>query len=1536
MERKEFFAFRKYKVGLVSVAVAFLFLGAPAVSVAADELASAPEEVLVASRVEANQSQPVLSVTESASTEVATPTGDLKAASENSAGRSDAGDQASQPAMESPQTQKKKELPILDAGTQKNEEAPTFQTEGSSQPSAASVASSSPASSDEKEDKLSAVSNHLVHAPAVWKEGYKGQGRLIAIIDSGIDVDHDTLRISDLEAAKYKSKEEMEAAKKAAGISYGKWYNSKVVFGYNYIDGDTKLKEADTASHGMHVTGISAGNPSKPNANDELISGVAPEAQVLFMRVFSDHRKGTDTPIYVKAIEDAVKLGADSINLSLGSTTGSTVNADPMLLDAIAQARKAGVSVVMAAGNDNVFGNGHALPKAENPDYGLVGSPSTARDGISVASFNNTFYTSEAATIVTPEGQPPFIQPKTTFSAGSDIPFDPTKTYDYEYVDLGYEEDYGDRDMKGKIVLIRRGEITFNEKITRAAEHGAAGAIVFNNRQEGDSLKMSLEGLATTIPSAFFPQVVGEELARVHYQLRFDGSTITQPNPQAGAMSDFTSWGLTSDGELKPDVSAPGGAIYSSINDNQYTSMNGTSMASPQVAGVVALIKQYLLQAYPDKTAEETEALVKHLLMSSATPHFNKEAQAYTSPRQQGAGMANALGAIENGLYATGPDDYGSISLGNVGDQFRLSVTLHNISKEDKKLKVLTNLTTDQVQDGRFTLTPRALAEITSPDILVPANSSKTIDIPIDASSFHADLLKDMPNGYYLEGFVRFLDAAGSQHLASIPFVGFRGAFQNLPVAEKPIYDFGEKEEPFYHEVNEDHSISASDHVTALITGHTRLDENGGPTYAGTVVLGSQESAEGVFTLQKDATGKVKLAISPNEDGNRDSLYFKGVFFRNFENLTATVYKAEDTELSTPVWESSRPASGDKNYYDGNEKNPKSLDITRTTWEGKDQNGQALPDGSYVYVVRYYPSVPGAAPQELRFDVELDRQAPLITTAVYDEASRRFTPRASLEGNGSGIYKEEVFYMEDHVEKNEEGNEVARRQKVEIRREADGSYILPEGVSLNDLVYALTDYAGNHDQARVEDLIKIGNERGRIVLSFRDQDTKELLPVTHTILIKDKDGKVIDDLERQGKDVLLPFGDYTLDILLYDEDNVKLLSQASQTLKVDADHSYQLLDVLVRQIERNSVTIDFDQALPVESEIVLVNENGRITLPKQKYSDADYGKNVPTGTYTLEARLPQGLELVDEDLSVTVVANKPTRKHVSLLDKRGLLQTLAAVDRIEQEARYYNADQAAREGFDDAVRAARVVVSSKVSQEEINRIVAALDAASQQLKGAETKWDAFLKAVGDVDAVQASSAYVNASGQSRAAYDALVQSALLLSAKEHASQAEVDGLVADLVRAQAALDGQVSDVSGLRAQIEAAQEAKGHSLYRRASADKKLAFDQVLEAALNALNGTPSQAEVDALLARLKVAQGQLDGRSQKVRYKTETHQVKYNIIERVNPNLPVGYRKTIQHGVRGRRTDYLEITAEGRRVLSSEMTLQPIDKIIEVGGKQP
>lgn len=155
----------------------------------------------------------------------------------------------------------------------------------------------------------------------------------------------------------------MNAAKAKAGINYGKWYNNKVIFGHNYVDVNTELKEVKSTSHGMHVTSIATANPSKKDTN-ELIYGVAPEAQVMFMRVFSDEKRGTGPALYVKAIEDAVKLGADSINLSLGGANGSLVNADDRLIKALEMARLAGVSVVIAAGNDGTFGSGASKPSA--------------------------------------------------------------------------------------------------------------------------------------------------------------------------------------------------------------------------------------------------------------------------------------------------------------------------------------------------------------------------------------------------------------------------------------------------------------------------------------------------------------------------------------------------------------------------------------------------------------------------------------------------------------------------------------------------------------------------------------------------------------------------------------------------------------------------------------------------------------------------------------------------------------------------------------------------------------------------------------------------------------------------------------------------------------------------------------------------------------------------------------------------------------------------------------------------------------------
>ena len=151
-------------------------------------------------------------------------------------------------------------------------------------------------------------SNDIITVPKTWKAGYKGTGTVVAIIDSGLDLNHEVLRISDPSKAKFKNKEAIEAAKKAAGIDYGKWYSDKVVYAYDYFDGTDKIKEAERTSHGMHVTGIAAGNPDKEAPNGEKVYGVAPEAQVMFMRVFSDRQKTTSSALYVKAIDDAVAL----------------------------------------------------------------------------------------------------------------------------------------------------------------------------------------------------------------------------------------------------------------------------------------------------------------------------------------------------------------------------------------------------------------------------------------------------------------------------------------------------------------------------------------------------------------------------------------------------------------------------------------------------------------------------------------------------------------------------------------------------------------------------------------------------------------------------------------------------------------------------------------------------------------------------------------------------------------------------------------------------------------------------------------------------------------------------------------------------------------------------------------------------------------------------------------------------------------------------------------------------------------------------
>ncbi|HEM3457691.1 TPA: S8 family serine peptidase [Streptococcus suis] len=1467
MKKKETFSLRKYKIGTVSVLLGAVFLFAGAPSVAADELTS-----LVETKVEATVPDAIVSesasespvVEELVDTSVEAPPTDVTTTdtveetlgSEALENITNTEVETTQPAVETPAISEKK--------VEEEEKL--------------SVADETTAITNQEEAKPQNIdSNTIITVPKVWDSGYKGEGTVVAIIDSGLDVDHDVLHISDLSTAKYKSEKEIEAAKEAAGISYGEWFNDKVVFGYNYVDVNTVLKEEDKRSHGMHVTSIATGNPTQPVAG-QLMYGVAPEAQVMFMRVFSDLKATTGAALYVKAIEDAVKLGADSINLSLGGANGSVVNMNENVTAAIEAARRAGVSVVIAAGNDGTFGSGHSNPSADYPDYGLVGAPSTARDAISVASYNNTTVGSKVINIIGLENNADLNYGKSSFDnpEKSPVPFEIGKEYEYVYAGIGQASDFDSLDLTGKLALIKRGTITFSEKIANATAAGAVGVVIFNSRPGEANVSMQLDDTAIAIPSVFIPLEFGEALAANSYKIAFNNETDIRPNPEAGLLSDFSSWGLSADGELKPDLAAPGGAIYAAINDNDYANMQGTSMASPHVAGAAVLVKQYLQATYPTKSLQEIEALVKHLLMSTAKPHVNKETTAYTSPRQQGAGIIDTAAAISTGLYLTGEDGYGSITLGNVEDTFSFTVTLHNITNEDKTLNYSTQLTTDTVQNGLITLAPRLLAEIPGGKVTVQANSSTTVTINVDASSFAEELTGLMKNGYYLEGFVRFTDVADGGDIVSIPYVGFRGEFQNLAVLEEPIYNLiADGKGGFYFEpvTAQPDTVDISHHYTGLVTGSTELIYSTDKRSDFAIkTLGTFKNEAGYFVLELDESGKPHLAISPNGDDNQDSLAFKGVFLRNYTDLVASVYAADDTERTNPLWES-QPQSGNKNFYSGDPKNPKSSIIYPTEWNGTDSEGNALADGKYQYVLTYSSEVPGAAVQTMIFDVIIDRESPVITTATYDETNFTFNPRPAIEKGESGLYREQVFYLVADASGVttipsllENGDVTVSDNKVFVAQNDDGSFTLPLDLAdISKFYYTVEDYAGNISYEKVENLISIGNEKGLVTVNILDKDTNSPVPILFSYSVTDETGKIVAELPRYAGDtsvLKLPFGTYTFDLFLYDTEWSSLAGETKAVVTISEENSTAEVNFYVTLKDKANLLVDIDALLPSGSTIQLVTADGQtIQLPNAKYSKTDYGKFVPVGTYTILPTLPEGYEFLEE-LDVAVLANQSNVKKLTLINKVALKELIAELAGLEETARYYNASPELQTAYAKALEDANAVYANKHNQAQVDSALASLVAAREQLNGQATDKEKLIAEVSNYTPTQANFIYYNAENTKQIAYDTAVRSAQLVLNQENVTQAVVNQALADLLAAKANLDGQKTDISALRSAVSVSSVLKAtDAKYLNASENVKQAYDQAVEAAKAILaDESANQASVDQALAVLTSAQAELDG----------------------------------------------------------------------------
>lgn len=460
-----------------------------------------------------------------------------------------------------------------------------------------------------------------VEAPYAWNLGYTGAGLTVGIIDSGFDVNHPDFRLTD------PSRAELTASSLTGKGLPGRYINAKIPYAYNYYDRSHTILEVGV-SHGQHVAGTVGANGT--------IRGIAPEAQLLALRVFSNNTANGSTreDIYLKAMDDAVILGADVLNLSLGAPAGFTQWSVTPLDQAIATARQSGVIVAMAVGNDRNLVAGHNQTAVSSmPDQGLVATPALVKDSVAVAAAN------------------------------------------------------------------------------------------------------------------------------------------TDSDPTSPAIASFSTWGSTNDLRLKPEISAPGQNIRSTQNGTTYGYMSGTSMATPHIAGGMAVLVDYLQQSglVAGKSPAEKARLVKNLLMNSA--ELITEKGITRSPRLQGAGMMDLEQAIRTRTLAL--DSFtgeAKLELKEIKDPvLNLNFTLTNFGTDSLTYSTQVILLTDEISAGAYTESSRAVPFTLGGDVnaALAANSSRGLSLRVDFSA------GSVPREQFIEGFVVITDNRANRTV--LPFMGFYG-----------------------------------------------------------------------------------------------------------------------------------------------------------------------------------------------------------------------------------------------------------------------------------------------------------------------------------------------------------------------------------------------------------------------------------------------------------------------------------------------------------------------------------------------------------------------------------------------------------------------------------------------------------------------------------------------------------------------------------------------------------------------------------------
>lgn len=595
--------------------------------------------------------------------------------------------------------------------------------------------------------------------------GFTGEGMKIAIIDTGIDVDHPDFG---------------GGGTPTDGL-HTEWRTPQIQYGIDLVGDDFNANAAsgaynptpvpdvnpdDCNGHGTHVAGIAAGN-GDPEAGG--VRGVAPDATLGAYRVFGCGGS-TTAEIMLAALEHSYEDGMDVVNMSIGSAFMTwkqypTAVAADGLVDA-------GVIVVASIGNSGASGLYSA------------GAPGVGDKVIGVASYDNADIVVNAITIspddtpvgyVNATGAAPTPTEGTTVLSRLGDPGSPQaracSTFDPPD-DGGITED-----LTGTTVLIQRGICTFYEKAFNAQEAGADGVVIYNNVP--GLLNPTVEPPSPadppiTIPVIFIQEVDGQMIdARVvaedEVTLTWTDEVTEIPSPTGGMISSFSSYGLAAQLELKPDIGAPGGNIYSAypLESGGYATVSGTSMSSPHVAGAVALLRQ----ARPDLSPAE----VRDVLQNHADPKIwslNPAVGLWEGTFRQGAGMLD----IDDAILAVTSISPGKLSLGE-GDAGPHEVSLSVTNNGDGPVTYVIANDSDTVGASGPSTNPAFF--------FIPASMSGPADITVGPGETRVvDLTFTPPDTAPLRlysGWVVFIPTHGGDPLR-VPYAGLTGSYQETQV----------------------------------------------------------------------------------------------------------------------------------------------------------------------------------------------------------------------------------------------------------------------------------------------------------------------------------------------------------------------------------------------------------------------------------------------------------------------------------------------------------------------------------------------------------------------------------------------------------------------------------------------------------------------------------------------------------------------------------------------------------------------------------